>query len=117
MPWTNEKLESLYSNVMNRASFDEDFRNSLLAGDLQVIKELAGEEIPDSLKIKFIENESGYQQTVVLPDFIGEELNEEDLDKVAGGLSWAVVASVCGVAVSDGLPCAADICGIVVGTR
>ncbi|MCK9224624.1 MAG: hypothetical protein M0Q02_06025, partial [Candidatus Muirbacterium halophilum] len=48
-------------------------------------KEIVGKDLPNGFKMKIIENAKGIDQTYVLPDFIGEELTDEQLDNVAGG--------------------------------
>ena len=46
---------------------------------------MSGKELPEGLIIKFVEN-AGAHMTFVLPDMISTgELENEDLDQVAGG--------------------------------
>ena len=52
--------------------------------------------------------------TFVLPDFVGNVMDDDDLDAVAGGISVALPVSACGAAVQI-LPCPADACGAQLG--
>ena len=81
--------ESLLQEVMARASTDVAFRKRLLTHPDDAIYEAFGVRLPNGLKIKFIEKPAGFDQLFVLPDvhLPGEELDDEDLDAVAGGTS------------------------------
>ena len=66
------------------------------------------------MKIKFIEKDPSYNATFVLPDLMSDEINEEDLDKVAGGVSGLLIASVAAIfcAAAVGIEaCVVDACG------
>jgi hypothetical protein len=86
MNWTEQEVKATIEKIQAKASTDKKFREKVLSNPAEAIKEVAGKEIPDGLKIKIIENEKDVDQTYVLPDFIGEELSDEDLDNVAGGM-------------------------------
>ncbi len=109
MSWTNEEIEKVYIEVRKKAMLNKTFRDLLLKDPNKAIEEIAEKPIPDSFKIKIIENDPNYHMTFVLPDLISEELTN-DLDQVAGGFSVVLIVSVCGAAVEGG-PCAGDVCG------
>ena len=85
MNWTEQEVKATIEKVQAKASTDKKFREKVLSNPAAAIKEVAGKDIPEGIKIKVIENAPGIDQTYVLPDFIGEELTDDDLDNVAGG--------------------------------
>ena len=83
--WTEEKFNEMKSQLFEKASTDEDFRNKCIEDAHAAIKEISGMNPPEDVKVNFISNEPGVSN-VVLPDpRVSEELSEENLDKVAGG--------------------------------
>jgi hypothetical protein len=82
---TQKEIETAIQKVQTKAAMDLEFRKEILSDPKAAIKRVTGFDVPDGFKIKVIENEPGIDQTYVLPDFQGEELGDEDLDKVAGG--------------------------------
>ena len=114
MSWTAEDVQKAYQAVSVKASVDKAFRARLIANPHEAIKEITGREVPAAFKIKVIENDPAYHRTFVLPDMVSEELTDEALSKVAGGVSVALIVGACGVAVDTGGPCA-DACGVEAG--
>lgn len=109
MEWTQENLNALYLKVQKQAMTDEEFRKDLLANPNAVIERETEEKLPEGFKIQVIESDPAYTATFVLPDLMGEELEDGELDQVAGGFSFMLVASACAAAISiDG--CGADAC-------
>ena len=114
MEWTKEEMEALYASMQKKAMTDEDFRKEILADANKALAKLAGKELPEGMKIKVIEQDPAYTATFVLPDLASEEVDMEELDKAAGGISFALVLSICGVALPSSPSnntCGADICG------
>lgn len=109
MAWTQEKINELYVKIQKQAVMDEEFRNSLLADPNKVIQEMTEEKLPDGFKVKVVESDPAYNATFVIPDLLGEEMEEEDLEKVAGGFSILLVVSACAAAVGGG-GCIGDAC-------
>ena len=109
MEWTQENLNELYLKVQKQALTDEEFRKDLLSDPNAVIEKETGEKLPEGFKIQVIESDPAYTATFVLPDLVGEELEDGELDQVAGGFSFILVASACAAALSVG-GCAADAC-------
>ncbi len=85
MAWTQEKINEIYMKVQRTAVTDEEFREELLREPNSAIAKLAGEELPENYKVKVIENDPQYAATFVLPPMVSDELNDEELDQVAGG--------------------------------
>ncbi|MDD2401505.1 MAG: hypothetical protein PHI90_07515 [Clostridia bacterium] len=76
------------AEIEKLASTDLEFRKLCVSDPHTAIKQATGKDVDPGYKLKFIENESGYE-TFVLPDFqgSGDELTNADLDSVAGGHS------------------------------
>ncbi|MCK9224620.1 MAG: NHLP leader peptide family RiPP precursor [Candidatus Muirbacterium halophilum] len=85
MNWTNAEVKKVLNQIKSKAATDKEFRKKVLLEPEIVIKDISGKQIPSNFKISIIENKKGIDQTYVLPDFIGEELTDEQLDNVAGG--------------------------------
>lgn len=98
MAWTREKVNEIYRKAQQLAVTDEEFREELLRDSSAAIAKLAGEELPEDFNVKVIEHDPQYAVTFALPPMASEELDDEDLSRVAGG-----------VCLLDG--CAADACG------
>lgn len=110
MEWTNEKLNELYAVIRKKAVTDEEYRQELLENPNAVIEKEIGEKLPEGFKVNVIENDPAYSATFVLPDMLGEEVDTDNLDDVAGGVvSIVLVLSACAAAVGINL-CAADAC-------
>ena len=114
--WTKEEMEKLYQEVMTRSATDKTFRKELLEDANQAIEKLTGEALPDGSRIKAVEQDPNYSATFVIPDFIGEELSAEELDKVVGGEDLPdpsngilAIVSACAAAISVA-GCSADAC-------
>lgn len=88
--WTAEEFQQALQEVGRRATIDSEFRALALKDAATAIARVAGKTIPGDLDFKFIDN-SGPTKLVPLPDPIPgityEEIGEEELDRVAGGIS------------------------------
>ncbi len=86
MEWTREDLDAAMAKIEELASTDMEFRKLCLSDPHGAIKQATGKDVDPGYRLKFIENEGGYE-TFVLPDFkgLGDELSSADLDSVAGG--------------------------------
>ena len=85
MEWTQEKLNELYLKIQRKAMTDEEYRKELLEDADAVIERELGEKLPEGMKFQVIESDPAYNATFVLPDMLSEELEDEELDQVAGG--------------------------------
>ncbi len=110
MSWTAEDVEKAYRTISQKAAVDKAFRARLLANPHQAISEVTGREVPASFKIKVIENDPAYHMTLVLPEMVSEDLSDEALSKVAGGVGVALIVGVCAGAIDTGGPCPVDVC-------
>ncbi len=85
MAWTQNELEELYQKVNKLAAEDADFRKELQADSRAAIEKIAGKELPEGFRLKFIENDPSYNATYVVPDITSGELNLKELQSVSGG--------------------------------
>lgn len=121
MSWSEEQVEQAFVEVRKRAMTDQAFRQLVLANPHQAIEEVSGKEVPTGFKIKVVESDPAYDMTYVLPEMASEELSDDMLDNVAGGIvafvaAGRVGAGACAAAVSVG-PCAAYACGADANVR
>lgn len=86
MSWSQEQINALYAKVQKRAMIDADFRKELLQDSNAAIAKIAGQSLPDGFHIKVIENDPAYHATFVLPDMPSDELSDDELDQIAGGV-------------------------------
>ena len=102
MSWTKEEMDQAVEQVSEKARTDEAFREELLKDPNAAISKLIGKEIPESYKIRVIDQDPAYSATFVLPP-MENELTDAELDQVAGG---KCTGNICGAEV-----CAAKISG------
>jgi len=88
MLWNQEKINEIYFQVRELAASSEIFRAELLQNPSVAIAKVAGIELPENFNIRIIENDPTYTATFVLPPLISGELSDEDLDNVAGGVTY-----------------------------
>jgi hypothetical protein len=112
--WTQQELEELMAKMTKKAMTDAEFRKEVLADATAALEKLAGKPLPDGVSLKCIERDPNYQSTFVLPDLVDEEkIDDDSLQQVAGGISVALIVSVCGAAAGVGPEagvCAAKAC-------
>jgi hypothetical protein len=83
---SKKKNDDLLREVLERAATDRDFRVRLLADPAAAIRMAFGVILPHNYRIKFIERPRELDALIVLPAVGGKgELDEEDLELVAGG--------------------------------
>jgi hypothetical protein len=83
MPASN-KNDDLLREVIERAGTDRDFRTRLLADPAAAIRHAFGVILPHNYRIRFIERPRELDALIVLPS-MNQELDEDDLEQVAGG--------------------------------
>jgi len=88
MAWNQEKVNHTYQQVQNLSKTDAKFRSELLQNPMVAIAKIADEPLPESYKIKVIENDPAYMATFVLPPFEYGELSDDDLENIAGGMTY-----------------------------
>ena len=73
-------------NVLARSAVDSEFRTGLLTDPRKTLEQAAGKQIPENLRVKFIEKDGDCDAMFVLPDPVAaDELTPEQLEAVAGG--------------------------------
>ena len=87
--WTKEEMESAYRQVMAKARTDAAYRAKLIEDPRKAISEVGGKEIPESYKIRIIEQDPAYDATFFLPAMVDDEFSADDLDEISGGSSCA----------------------------
>jgi len=83
--WTEEEVQKVVAEIGKKAAADPAFRKLCLENPAEAVKKVSGKDLPQGLRVRFVEN-AGAHMTFVLPDPAGPgELGEADLDRVAGG--------------------------------
>lgn len=79
------KNDDLLREVIERASVDREFRVRLLAEPVSAIRHTFGVILPHNFRIRFMERPAELDALIVLPPVGHGELDEDDLEQVAGG--------------------------------
>jgi hypothetical protein len=121
MSWTEQEVEKAFMEVKKKAMTDREFRSLLLTDPHRAIEQVTGKEVPSEFAIKVIESDPAYDMTFVLPEKVTEELSDEMLDSVAGGVIGcvgvgSVAAGACAGEISIG-PCGMRACMAAVRAR
>ena len=92
-----EKRKEWEIDVILKSLQDEDFKKHLARDPHGALSEHFQQEIPESIKINVVEEQPG-EVTIVLPvkptaANSSEDLTEQELDKVAGGVGVAAGVS------------------------
>lgn len=85
-PEAVREAQEMMQAILARAATDLSFRETLVSDPRAAITEHTGREVPEDFDMRFVENEA--DATIVLPDYRDPEaeLDEEQLETVAGGL-------------------------------
>lgn len=99
-PMTRRELEA---KIVARAWEDEDFRRRFLANPKAMFEEYLGTKLPENLVMTAHEEDTNSLHFVIpaKPTVDLEELSDEDLERVAGGVE-IVTTVVVGTAISMG---------------
>lgn len=117
MSWTQEEVEKAFVQVKKKAMTDKDFRALVLANPHKAIQDVTGKEVPKGFAIKVVESDPAYHATFVLPEMVTEELSDEALEDVAGGVGCVGIGiGACAGEVSVG-DCTGHACAGHVGVR
>jgi hypothetical protein len=85
--WNSELVQKTWAELYKRAAVDEAFRNLCLQNPREAVRQIAGQDLPEGFNLRFVDN-GGADLTLVLPDLRqGEDLDDEQLDMVAGGMA------------------------------
>ncbi len=81
-----KKTDDLLREVVERATGDREFRARLLSDPASAIRHTFGVILPYNFRIRFMERPANLDELIVLPPVAGHsELDEDDLEQVAGG--------------------------------
>ena len=86
MDWNKERFEQIFDEITEKAENDGEFKKRLLEDTKTVVKEIAGEEVPDGIVIKVKEIDGELNIYIYDEE---QELTDEDLDNVSGGYKVA----------------------------
>ncbi len=87
-----EEFQKAYGKVVAKAWGDHDFKAKLLADPMTVLKE-NGLDFPEDVELRVVEKTDKIVH-LNLPPKPEEPLSEEELERVAGGLSECFVATI-----------------------
>jgi hypothetical protein len=81
----------LFRKAIAKAFADKNYKTQLLQNPKSAIAELTGESLPEDLDICVHENSSTLRHLVIFIDSASEELNEAELENVAGGVATSKI--------------------------
>jgi len=85
--WDAKAIEEAVRIIYRKSMVDEEFRQLCFTEPKKAVWQATGMNLPDHFKLRFVDN-AGAHLTLVLPDMItNDELSDEDLEAVAGGVS------------------------------
>ena len=112
-----EQTDAIIGKIIKKAWADPAFKQQLIADPKPAIAAVSGVEMPQSLKIRVLEDKPGLKNLILPVNPKSEELSDADLEAVAGGaLSKGVqTATGCGLAGAVAGGVAAGLAFTVVG--
>ena len=78
------QTQNPHQELLLKAAQDEAFREALIANPKETLSQYLGTALPAELRVTVVEN-SATELTLVIPPKLGDELEDADLDAVAGG--------------------------------
>ncbi|MBW1962657.1 MAG: hypothetical protein JRJ04_14535 [Deltaproteobacteria bacterium] len=83
-----KKMTAIIGAILEKAATDENFRKLCLADASSAFKDVTGHELPEGANFQFVESgDTNVSEGIFkLPPLQAEELTDEDLEKVAGGM-------------------------------
>ena len=105
-PQVSQSVTERFQALLARSATDMTFRQQLLTNPREALAAFGGKDvssIPESVNIKFVEN--NVDATIVLPNFVDTEteLSDRDLETVAGGSDLILTAIAVTLAIDGGL--------------
>jgi hypothetical protein len=90
--WSDAELQDILAEVARRAAIDPEFRLQAINNAALAVSRITKKALPPDIQLKFVDN-SGPVKTIPLPDPVtdisAEELTENELEVVAGGIDWS----------------------------
>lgn len=83
------------AQIAQRLAEDPAFREALLEDPRSAVSAVVGFEIPEAVTIS-VHEESLTDVHIVIPAAAGDEVSEEDLELVSGGVCWSDTCAGCG---------------------
>ena len=95
-----EQTDAIIGKIIKKAWADPAFKQRLIADPKPAISAVSGVEMPQSLKIRILEDKPGLKNLILPVNPKSEELSDADLEAVAGGAlsKGNQAATGCGVA-------------------
>jgi len=78
--------DNAYQELMHKAATDDEFRGKLLADPRSTLEAVLGVNLPAGLTVRIVEN-SPSELTLVIPPAVSSELDDDQLEAIAGGKS------------------------------
>jgi hypothetical protein len=93
-----DELDRAIREVIKRSVVDPEFRAKALTDSNAAVQTIAKKPLPEGTSIRFVQNYGKSTRTFTLPDPVpeNEQLLEQDLEQVAGGLLVDECGSSCG---------------------
>lgn len=95
----------LWRKAIARAFAEQNFKTQLINNPKQALTELTGESLPENWKIFVHENSPTLRHLVIFVDSASEELNEAELEAIAGGigitLPWTPILGLISPSLGD----------------
>lgn len=103
--WTQEEAQQVIKEIARRATTESDFRQLALTDPAKAVQTVAGKPLPPGITVKIFDGE-GAAFSMVLPPLKADasELNDQELEQVAGGRCLASCLISCAVTTSVGVP-------------
>ncbi len=76
----------VFEKIVRQAWSDDNFKTRLLEQPKTVLQEFTGEEIPETITVRIYEDTPNLKHLVISNNLASEELNEAELEAVAGGI-------------------------------
>jgi hypothetical protein len=92
-PERAHKARETMDAIFRRSATDRPFRQKLVTDPKAALTEYAGHPMPDNFNVKFVEKQGDVTIVLPAPAAAAVELNDAELEMVAGGVTPILVAS------------------------
>ncbi len=103
--WTEAEAQQVIKEIARRATTESDFRKLALTDPAKAVETVAGKPLPPGISVKIFDGE-GATFSMVLPPLKADasELNDQELEQVAGGRCGVSCLASCAVTSTVGIP-------------